>query len=247
MILYPILLTVITFFSTLLGGVVVAKYASRFGMFMAFAAAVLIAVPIFDLLPQAFKLAAVANVPLENVMYVLGIGFLVLYIVQRYLLVSRVCQGELCENVRPPRVGATWGAAQLVGQSFLDGFAIGVSFQADFHVGLIVAVAVIANDFSDGINTVTVMLSSGNSMKSSLGMVLLDGAAPILGAATTLFIGIPERYLIFLLPFFAGGFLYLGASELLPKACEKNPPVISFLASLVGFLFVFLVTRVLSI
>jgi zinc transporter ZupT len=64
---------------------------------------------------------------------------------------------------------------------------------------------------------------------------------------STLFITIPEQYLVLLLPFFAGGFLYLGASDLLPEAHEKNPPVVSLVSTLAGFLLIFIITRFLKI
>ena len=45
-------------------------------------------------------------------------------------------------------------ALALIGHSLADGVAIGLAFQAGNHVGVAVAVAVIAHDFSDGLNTV---------------------------------------------------------------------------------------------
>jgi ZIP family zinc transporter len=125
----------------------------------------------------------------------------------------------------------------------MDGFAIGLGFQADVEVGLIVAVAVIAHDFSDGMNTVTIMLHAGNSLRSSLAMLLIDAVAPVLGAISTLFIVAPQWVLAYLLPFFAGGFLYLGASDLLPEAHEHNPPLVSLLSTLAGFLLIFVVVQ----
>ena len=48
-------------------------------------------------------------------------------------------------------------------------------------------------------------------------MLVLDALTPVLGAASATFLILPERYLVLLLPFFAGGFLYLGAGDLLPR------------------------------
>jgi ZIP family zinc transporter len=128
-----------------------------------------------------------------------------------------------------------------------DFFAIGLGFQFDFHVGIIVAVAVICHDFSDGLNTVAIMLNSGNSLKSSFRMLLLDASTPVLGVVSTLFIRLPEQYLILFLRFFAGGFLYLGASDLLPEAHERNPPLVSLVSSLAGFLLIFVLIRLLNV
>jgi len=62
---------------------------------------------------------------------------------------------------------------------------------------------------------------------SSLKMLVLDAIAPVLGILSTLVVRIPENYLILFLPFFAGGFLDLGASDLLPQAHEKGDPLVS--------------------
>jgi ZIP family zinc transporter len=113
--------------------------------------------------------------------------------------------------------------------------------------GIIVAMAVICHDFSDGLNTVTVMLRSGNSIKSSMRMLLLDAIAPVLGVVSTLFFILPEQLLVYILPFFAGGFLYLGASDLLPEAHEKNPPLVTLTATLLGFAIILIVTWALNV
>jgi zinc and cadmium transporter len=244
--LIPLFLGMVTFVSTLSGGLLAAKYSGNLGRLAAFSAGVLIAVPLFDLLPEALSLATQVQVPLEQVMYVMALGFIFLYIMERYVSVHRVCEDGVCHNERHPK-GGLLGATELSAHSFMDGFAIGAGFQAGVHVGIIITVAVVSHDFADGINTVTVMLNSRNSLKSSVQMLLLDATTPLLGVISTLFITIPEHYLVFILPFFAGGFLYLGASDLLPEAHEKNPPAVSMVLSLAGFLLIFVVTRFLNV
>ena len=246
MTMIPIVFGVVTFFSTLLGGLFAIRYRKRFGILAAFAAGVLISVSLFDLLPEALRLATIVRVPLEQVMYVAAVGFIFLLVLERYFSVHKVCLPDgTCTNVHHHK-GGFLGAAELSAHSFMDGLAIGIGFQAEFHVGIIVAFAVIAHDFSDGLNTVAVMLKSGNSLKSSIEMLLLDAITPVLGVLSTLVIRIPENYLILLLPFFAGGFLYLGASDLLPQAHEKNDPLVSIAFTLLGFLLIFVVTGLLG-
>jgi len=239
-----VILSSVAFFSTLSGGLAATKLRSRLGIVAAFAAGVLIAVPLFDLLPEALTLAAAAGIPPRNVLYVVAAGFLFLFTLDRYISVHRICEGGQCHNVRHPHAGL-YGASELSVHSFMDGFAIGLGFQANEQAGLLVAAAVIAHDFSDGINTVTVMLGAGNSLRWSLRMLLIDAVAPIIGAATTLLIAAPQWVLVYLLPFFAGGFLYLGASDLLPEAHQQNPPLVSLLATLGGFALIFVIVQVL--
>jgi ZIP family zinc transporter len=77
-------------------------------------------------------------------------------------------------------------------------------------------------------------------------MLLLDAVAPVLGAVVTLFIQLPPYYIVLLLPFFAGSFLYLGASDLLPTAHEKNPPTLTIITCTVGFVLIFILTFILT-
>ena len=239
-----ILLAVITCFSTMFGGVFAARRRRNIGILGAFAAGVLITTSLLDILPQTFRLATSANVLLEDVMALTVVGFLFLYIISR-LITGHVFNkdGDYVEVKHP--LGGVFATSELSVHSFVDGLAIGFGLQADFHVGIIIAFAVICHDFTDGLSTVTVMLSSGNSLKDSLRMLFLDAVAPVLGAVVTLFIGLPTYYTALLLPFFAGGFLYLGASDLLPEAHERNPATPTVVACTAGFALIFVLTFVL--
>jgi len=62
----------------------------------------------------------------------------------------------------------------------------------------------------------------------------------------SLFVTSVDNYLVYLLPFFAGGFLYLGASDLLPEAHDEISPAAAFYISLAGFIMVFLVSKFLN-
>ncbi len=233
------------FLSTLAGGLVAAKLSNRLAFLAAFVSGVLIAVPLFDLLPEALKIARSVEVPTDQVMYAVAAGFLSLFMLDRYFSVHRICEGGICRNIRHPKAGL-FGASELSLHSFMDGVAIGLGFQVDYQAGLIVAMAVIAHDFSDGMNTVTVMLSAGSSWKNSIQMLILDAVAPVFGAISTLIFSLPQWYLAYLLPFFAGGFLYLGASDLLPEAHEKNPPLVSLVSTVGGFLVIFAIVRAIQ-
>jgi zinc transporter ZupT len=128
--LYPILLSMAAFASTFLGGLLATRYREHVGRFAAFSAGVLIAVPLFGLLPETFRLATRASVPLENVMYLTALGFIFLYVLERYFSAHRVCEDGVCRNERHSR-GGLLGAVELSAHSFVDGFAIGLGFQVD--------------------------------------------------------------------------------------------------------------------
>ncbi len=240
-----VILAVVTCFSTLLGGGFAARRRKNVGILGAFAAGVLITTSLLDLLPQTFRLATSVNVLLESVMALTVVGFLFLYIISR-LISAHVFNkdGEYVE-VRHP-LGGLFATSELSVHSFIDGLAIGFGFEADIHVGIIIAIAVICHDFTDGLSTVTVMLNSGNTLKNSIRMLFLDAIAPVLGAVATLFFEVQQYYIVLLLPFFAGGFLYLGASDLLPQAHEENPQTLTVISCITGFVLIFILTYVLT-
>jgi ZIP family zinc transporter len=240
-----ILLAVVTCFSTLFGGIFAARRRKSIGILGALAAGVLITTSLVDILPQTFRLAVSVNVLLEEVMGLTVVGFLFLYIISR--TISRHVfnkEGEYVEVKHP--LGGVFATSELSVHSFIDGLAIGIGLQANIQVGIIIAFAVICHDFTDGLSTVAVMLNSGNSLKNSLRMLFLDAIAPVLGAVATLFFQLPPYYLVLFLPFFAGGFLYLGASDLLPQAHEKNPPVLTVILCTVGCVLIFILTFILT-
>ncbi len=243
--LSSIFLAIVTCFSTFLGGAFAAKRRRNIGILGAFAAGVLITSSLLDLLPQTFKLASSVNLLLDTVMALTVVGFLFLYVISRTVTKHVYTEDGQYSELKHP-LGGLFATSQLSVHSFIDGLAIGFGFQTDIHVGIVIAFAVICHDFTDGLSAVTVMLNSGNSLKNSLRMLFLDAVAPVLGAIVALFIVVPPYYLALLLPFFAGGFLYLGASDLLPEAHEKNPQIITVVACTSGFIVVFILTYILS-
>jgi zinc transporter ZupT len=239
---YSLLFGAVAFVSTMIGGLVAARARKQFGLLEAFAAGLLIAVPLFDLLPESVALAGKTGVPVAWIFHAVAVGFLSLFVLERYFSVHRVCYPDgTCRNEHHPK-GGVFGALELSAHSFMDGVAIGAGFQVDARVGFILAFAVITHDFSDGINTVVMMMRYGNSQRTSLRMLLLDAISPLLGVLSTMLFAIPVKALVLTLPFFAGGFFYMGASDLLPEAHEKNAPLATILLTLLGFAVVFAMT-----
>ena len=68
-----------------------------------------------------------------------------------------------------------------------------------------------------------------------------DAAAPMVGAASTLFFTIPERLLGGYLGLFGGVLLYLAAAEILPEAHHEHPARSTLLCTVAGVAFIWLV------
>lgn len=70
--------------------------------------------------------------------------------------------------------------------ALLDGFSIGVAFQAGHAIGLVVAAAVLAHNFADGLNSVNVIVKNGAARRLAFGWLLTDALAPLVGAGLSL-------------------------------------------------------------
>jgi ZIP family zinc transporter len=87
------------------------------------------------------------------------------------------------------------------------------------------------------------MLINKNSSKKAVLFLILDAIAPIFGALSTLVFIIPENLLVLYLGFFAGFLLYIGAADLLPEAHSKHSSWKMVFLTILGVVFIFLVTR----
>jgi ZIP family zinc transporter len=126
------------------------------------------------------------------------------------------------------------GAGSLSIHSFLDGVAIGLAFQVSAAIGAIVAIAVLVHDFSDGINTVNLILKNKGEGARAFRWLIVDAIAPVVGVASTLFFTLPESALAIILAIFSGFFLYIGASDLIPESHHGHPKFLTTAMTILG-------------
>jgi zinc transporter ZupT len=234
----PVLLALVTLISTGLGGTAAIRLRDRLHLLLGFSSGAVLAVALFDILPEVFAFDHGASY-----MPVTALGFLAFFALERYTAMHRAREHPHLAEAHEAELGAM-SAAGLAFHSFLDGVAIGVGFQTSVQIGLLIAFGIIAHDFSDGLNTVTVVLAHGNSSRRAVFWLIIDMLAPVLGAASTLMFNLGPGLLPPLLAFFAGSFLYIGASDLLPEAQEHDSPMVG-IATFAGMLTIFLITRLL--
>jgi len=236
-----IILAIITFISTLAGGLLAIKFKNRLHLIMGFTAGVLLGVVAFDILPEIMTQVSINKYPPIEPMIALVIGFLLFHILEKTILIHHTHETDYAEH-KHPQVGV-FSALALIGHSFMDGISIGFAFQVNQTVGLLVAIAVVSHDFTDGMNTITFMLANKNNMKKSKMFLFFDALAPVLGVLSTFLFIIPPHFLIWYLGFFAGFLLYIGASDILPEAHSKHSSPKLICLTCLGVLFIFIITR----
>ena len=216
--------------ATLLGGSFALKYQDKLHLILGFSAGAVLGVALFDLLPEAFDLTRKHHAAPTVTLFV-AIGFFAFMFLNRVLLLHPEDEEHAASGHH--RRGSV-GAASLSLHSFLDGVGIGLAFKVSTTVGVIVAAAVLAHDFSDGINTVSVILKNRGKGIRALRWLLLDAAAPVLGVVSTSFYTLSDDQLGIVLSLFCGFFLYIGASDLLPESHHRHPKILTGLMNVLG-------------
>ncbi len=241
----------VTFFSTLVGGIFTLKNTRiPVKYFFAFAAGALIGVSFFDIMPEVIDIISIEAVPTITVMVSIVVAFLFFHTLDRTIVIHAMSHGHpppgnLSQD--PFLVGGMVRAGGLSIHSFLDGVAIGTAFHIGAQFGLVIGLAVIFHDFSDGLNTVTVMLRAGSTNRAAYLWLLLDALTPALGVVATFLVFFSPTMLAILLAFFVGEFLYIGAADLLPEAHQRGTSLRLVLATIIGVSLIFGVTRFLSL
>ena len=230
------------FCATMLGGAVALRLRDRLHLILGFSAGAVVAVAFFDLLPEAFD-HAVGHHDSSTVAAFVALGFLVYLLLDRLLLLGHEHADEQ-EHEHSHHARGNVRAGSLSLHSLLDGIGIGLAFQVSPPVGALVGVAILAHDFSDGINTVNVVVRHGGDFRTALRWLLLDATAPFVGVMVTTLFTVPAESLALLLATFAGFFLYLGAADLIPESHHAHPTFWTTFMTLVGAGVLYVAIRV---
>ena len=221
--------------ATSLGGVFALRRRDRLHLILGFSAGAVLGVALFDLLPESMELATTRYAP-ATVALLVGVGFFAFTLLNRVILLHPEIDASATSA---HRCGAV-GAASLSVHSFLDGVGIGLAFKVSPSIGLVVAAAVLAHDFSDGINTVTVVLKNRGPRLRAAKWLLVDAAAPFLGVVSTYFYSLSQAHLGLVLAVFCGFFLYIGAADLLPESHHRHPKRLTATLNVAGAALIWL-------
>lgn len=230
-----IMIALAAFASTLLGGLFALRFKDKLHLVLGFSAGAVIGVAFFDLIPEAIELGS-GLYDISFITSIIALGFVAYMIFDRFFILHS--HHEECETHGLRKRGIL-GAGSFSFHSFLDGAAIGLAFQVSPAVGAIVAIAVLVHDFSDGINTVNMVLKNNGEKKTAMKWLVTDAVAPVLGVLSTLFFTLPESSLGIVLALFAGFFIYIGASDLLPESHHSHPTVWTTVATVLGVAVLF--------
>lgn len=168
------------------------------------------------------------------------IGFSTFFIIERVLHWHH-CHKGTCEVHTLSYMNLTGDAVH----NFIDGLIIAISYIADIRLGIVTTIAIIAHEIPQEIGDFGVLIYGGFSKSKALLYNFISASTAILGALIGYFLSATVTGIIpSILPFAAGGFIYIAASDLIPEL-HKEPDIkkslVSFGFFVVGIILMFAV------
>ena len=199
--------------------------------FVSLSAGTLMGDAFIHLIPEAYKISGGSS---RVSIYILtGI---VLFFVLEKVLHWRHCHEEPCATHPHP-----FSYIILFGDgvhNLIDGMVIAASFLVSVPVGVATAVAVIFHEIPHEIGNFGSLVYGGFTRSRALMYNFLSAIFAILGAVLVLAVNINDGSLTrFLIPFAAGGFVYIAGTDLIPelhKHAEAKKGIIQLITFLAG-------------
>jgi zinc transporter, ZIP family len=193
------------------GGAIALRLHHSLPTVVALSGGIVVAVALLEVLPEAIENIGEAHdaVPL------VALGFVAFFLLERVLVLHHRDDPEQARA--HGRVGVL-GAMGLSLHTFTDGVGIGLAFSVNAETGLLVLLAVVSHGFADGLNTVSFVMSQSGDRSRAKRWLRIDALAPLAGAVVGSLISVSDQTLGYFLALYAGFFLYMGATDLLPAA-----------------------------
>lgn len=236
-----LIISISAFIATLLGGLFAIRFKDKLHLILGFSAGALLGAALFDLLPESFDIGS-HYYSLSTMFGVVAMGIFFYLIIDRCLGTHQHVHEEHKDHGHSAVRGGT-GALTLVIHSLFDGVAIGLASFVPAALP-IVAAAVLAHDFSDGINTVNLVFRNDGKNKSAWIWLVLDAAAPIVGAVTTRLFTIPDSFIAIALALLSGFFIYISLSDLIPESYHGHPTRWTTILTVFGAVAIFIAVKI---
>lgn len=212
--------------ATLAGGALPLWFDRHSRVFLGFSAGTLVALSLLELIPEGIE-----AVPLDvhpEMLVVLGVFLLTMLLDKLHVLHphSHGMDASCPDHEHEHRPLAMHGAVGLLIHSAVDGVALAAASRQSVAITLAVAIALSAHKLTDGVTTVSLVLSHHHARRQAVQLLLGNAACLVVGFALGMLVELGHDQLGVLLLVMAGFFLYLGATDLLPSVtavrCRKR-------------------------
>ena len=178
--------------------------------FVSFSAGTLLGDAFIHLIPESY--ARNGNGIFVSMAILSGIA--IFFILEKFVH-WRHCHKVACENHPHP-----FSYVILTGDTvhnLIDGLIIGASYMISIPIGIATTLAVIFHEIPQEVGDFGSLVYGGFSRKRALLLNFMTALSAILGVLIVLILGENEKVVNFLIPFAAGGFIYVASADLIPE------------------------------
>jgi zinc and cadmium transporter len=180
-------------------------------MLVALAAGVLLSGAFFHLMAESVEMI----LPLTAFTYLM-VGFILFFLIERFLHWHHCHEGEC--KVHPVSYLILFGDGI---HNFIDGLVIAAGFFVSVPFGIITALLIIGHEIPQELGDFGVLIYSGFTKAKALFFNFLSQLTAVVGGVVGFFLAGSISF-EFLLPFAAGGFIYIAASDLIPELHKES-------------------------
>ena len=145
-------------------------------------------------------------------------GILLFYLIEK-LLYWHHCHKEKCCNVHPFNYLILYGDGL---HNFIDGLIIASSFVVSTDFGILTSLLIISHELPQELGDFGVLIYGGFTKSKALIYNFLSQLTSVLGGILGFYFLSIHNYAVYLLPFAAGGFLYIAINDLFPEVFKEN-------------------------
>jgi zinc and cadmium transporter len=209
-------------------------------LLVSYAIGALLGAAFLDILPEAFEAANNAQAVAATIL-----GGIMLFFILEKLVLWRHCHTEECEAHAPEhhdhdhvhRHGHHHAPVQIddhgrsglmitVGDTFhnfVDGILIAAAFLADFNLGVVTALAIIAHEIPQEVGDFLILLHSGYSKRQAFMLNLLSSVATLVGGVLAYYaLGTLQSWIPYVLGIAASSMIYVAVADLIPGLHKRT-------------------------
>lgn len=209
-------------------------------LLVAFSAGALFGGAFLHLIPESIEAIGLGENSILEIFLYLIIGFCTFFILEQFI------KWHHHHSMQHPKI-MPFSYLILISDgihNFIDGIVVAASFAVSLPTGLVTALAVGLHEIPQEIGDFGILIYGGFKKIKALFLNFISASTIILGGIVGFLIAekISDK-IIFLLPFAAGNFIYIAASDLIPHIKEEKDfkkSILNFLTFLFGVIIMFL-------
>lgn len=204
-------------------------------LLVSYAIGALLGAAFLDIIPEAFDAANDA----QGIAATILAGIMLFFILEK-LVLWRHCHTEECEAHAPDHHDepshrhahnhiddhGRSGLMITVGDTFhnfVDGILIAAAFLADFNLGVVTALAIIAHEIPQEVGDFLILLHSGYSKRQALMLNLLSSVATLVGGVLAYYaLGTLQAWIPYVLGLAASSMIYVAVADLIPGLHKRT-------------------------